>query len=285
MKITVAIPVYNEEKYIADCLAAIMGGTVPPDEVIVADGGSIDRTAEIARSFGAAVIANPRKNAAAGRNECIKIASGDIIIFTDGDCVPGKKWIESYVKAFEQTGADGIGGKIIPAEPENEIEAFWCNLQLNIVMSFGDTPYWVKDRSINDSFITANCAFKRKFIRKMRGFNNWFANNGEDVEFCWRALEAGALLYYCPDPVVAFHGVTTMKDLRKKSMRNGISSSKLQKVYGSFINYDLRIYRELIHTVPRLLKGEKWAWYGVNELIWHLFGKYAGSVKAGVINV
>lgn len=285
MKITVAIPVYNEEKYIASCLESIMRGTRLPDEILVADGGSVDRTREIARELGATVIPNPRKNAASGRNECIKRATGDVILFTDGDCVPKNDWVECYEKAFEVTRADGIGGKIIPAKPVNDIEAYWCNLQLNIVMNFGDEPYWVTKRSLNDAFITANCAFRRKFLCRMHGFNNWFANNGEDVELCWRGLAKGARFYYCPNPVVEFHGVTSMKELRRKSMRNGVSSSKLQKVYGKFINYDVRIYKELFRTIKRVMRHEKWSWYNLNELIWHLLGKYVGSIKAGVINV
>jgi glycosyltransferase involved in cell wall biosynthesis len=84
MKITVAIPVYNEEKYIASCLESIMRGTRLPDEILVADGGSVDRTREIARELGATVIPNPRKNAASGRNEWIKRAMSSITDVSTG---------------------------------------------------------------------------------------------------------------------------------------------------------------------------------------------------------
>lgn len=86
MKLSVVIPVYNEEKYIRDCLLSIMKGIRTPDELIVVDGGSTDRTVAIARELGAIVLSNPYRNAAAGRNIGIKAATGRVVAFTDGDC-------------------------------------------------------------------------------------------------------------------------------------------------------------------------------------------------------
>ena len=68
MRISVVIPVYNEEKYIRRCLEALQSGKRMPDEIIVVDGGSTDCTVEIAKKKGAVVLDNPRKNAACGRN-------------------------------------------------------------------------------------------------------------------------------------------------------------------------------------------------------------------------
>ena len=68
--ISVVMPVYNEEKNILKALDALYSNTVLPDEVIVTDGGSTDRTAPLIRKYYPQVIliSNSRKNAASGRN-------------------------------------------------------------------------------------------------------------------------------------------------------------------------------------------------------------------------
>lgn len=285
MKLSVVIPVYNEEKYIRDCLLSIMKGVRTPDELIVVDGGSTDRTVAIARELGAKVLSNPYRNAAAGRNIGIKAATGRVVAFTDGDCHVDSNWLYAIEEIFRGKKVDVVGGRILPAEALNDIEEYWLNLQLNIIMQFGDSPLIITERNLRNSFITANCAYRRSFLHKMHGFSRWFANNGEDVDLQWRSMEKGARLYYTPDAIVYYHGVTNMSELRRKSFRNGISSSKLQKKYGGKINYDPMIYRAWADALKGTLLGQKWGRYNLAETTWHLLGKYYGSIKVHVINV
>lgn len=285
MKISVVIPAYNEEKRLPKCLDALTNGLEKPDELIVADGRSTDRTAEIARSYGATVIDNPLGHAAGGRNVGIRKATGDIIAFLDADCIPDKAWLKEIRYAFEHEDIDGLGTYIEPAEPENRYERFWGELSLKILMSYGEEPYYVTQKTLNDAFITASCAYTRKLLYKLHGFSNWFANNAEDIDICWRALDLGAKLKYEPRARIIAHSPTDLKGIKRKSFRNGVSSSKLQKVYGSFFNYDLNIYKILWQNLVGMAKGKKDADLFVIETIWHLLGKYSGSFKVGVINI
>lgn len=285
--ISVVMPVYNEAANIISTLEALYSNTILPDEVIVADGGSTDNTVQLIKERfpQATVINNPEKNAAAGRNEGIKKAHGDIIAFTDGDCIVDKYWIENISKAFTENEIDGLGGKVLIAPPINHIEEYWGNLAWKLIMNFGDEPYIVDRCTLNDAFVTANCAYKRSLLVKVKGFNNWFANNAEDVDLCWRAIKSGARLMYIPDVQIYAHNVTTINGVAKKSFRNGYSSSKLQKKYGSKVNFDPNIYKMLGRNIVGLLRREKDAGLNVLELTCHLAGKYYGSIKAHVINV
>ena len=283
--ISVVIPALNEEARIAECLLALQAQTVPADEILVVDGGSQDKTAAIAQQCGAQVLHNPKRHAAAARNIGIQAAKGDVVAFIDADCIPAADWLEQIALAFTDPALQGLGGKVVAAPPANAVEAFWSRLALEILMSFGDEGYTVTQQTLNDAFITANAAYRTDLLRKIGGFDEWFANNAEDVDLSWRALQTGAVLRYVPQARIQSHGVTTLRGVRKKSFRNGVSSSKLQKRYGRFINCDKRIYALLGKELCAMLRREPQADWMVMELVWHLLGKYYGSIKAGVINV
>lgn len=287
MTISVIIPVLNEEKRISDTLEAIYRGTLIPSEIIVVDGGSSDRTVSIIKENYPDVVLlnNPERTAAAGRNVGIKKAKGDVIAFTDGDCIVDRDWLKNIKNHFENKEIDGLGGKVMNAPPENHYEEYWGNLAWNLIMNFPDNSYEVKEKRLNDSFVTANCAYKKELLYRIKGFSKFFANNAEDVDLCWRAIDKGAKLVYVPDVVIYAHNVTTLKGIAKKSFRNGVSSSKLQKIYGGRFNYDPNIYRMLGRNILGVAKKEKDAGLNCIELVCHLFGKYYGSIKVGVVNV
>ena len=286
MRISVVIPVYNEEKCIGRCLKALADGTEKTYEIIVSDGMSTDRTEQIAKKYGAIVVENKKRHAAGGRNAGIKRAKGDIIAFIDADCIPDKDWLKEIRKAFEEDDIDGLGTYIRPAKSDNKYEEFWGRLSLQILMSYGDEPYYVQDKTLNTAFITASCAYRRSLLCRIKGFNNFFANNAEDIDICWRALEQGAKLKYVPSAKITAHSPRTLKGICKKSFRNGISSSKLQKVYSNNrVSIDKTLYKALVSNIKGIFKGETYSWLFVVEIICHLAGKYYGSVKCGVINI
>ena len=286
MKVSVIIPTLNEEKCIGECLEGLKRGTKQPDEVIISDGMSTDKTVEIAEAYGAKVVLNEKKHAAGGRNAGIKASQGDIIVFLDADCIPDENWLFEICKAFEEDDIDGLGTYIEPAVPANIYEEFWGRLSLQLMMSYGNEPYYVINKTLNEAFITASCAYKRDLLLKIKGFSNFFANNAEDVDLCWRALDAGAKLKYVPTAKIIAHSPQDLAGIKRKSFRNGVSSSKLQKVYSdNKISIDKKLYGALFRNLFGILKKERYAKLFVVELLWHLAGKYYGSIKYGVINI
>ena len=287
MTISVVFPVFNEEKRILDTLRAIYSGSLLPLEIIVVDGSSSDHTVSIIKKAYPDVIllSNPDRTAAVGRNVGIKKAKGDIVAFTDGDCIVDGNWLKNIKQHFEEQDIDGLGGKVMNAPSENHYEEYWGNLAWNLIMNFPDEAYMVKEKKLNDAFVTANCAYKRKLLYKIKGFSKFFANNAEDVDLCWRAIDSGAKLVYMPDVIIYAHNVTTLKGIAKKSFRNGVSSSKLQKVYGGKVNCDPGIYKMLLKNIVGIVKRENDSGLNCIELLCHLLGKYYGSIKVGVINI
>lgn len=282
--IAIVIPALNEEEAIADCLEALLGGSCLPAETIVVDGGSDDDTVRIARDLGATVLDNPNKTAAAGRNVGIKMAQTEYIAFIDADCIPSALWLESLLNRLEKSDVDGVAGKIIPRSPRNEYEAYWNHIAWEVLMCFGDEPGRIAEKDLRHSVVTASCAYRRDALEKLGGFDEWFGNNAEDVDLTWRAIDAGMSLMYEPSAIVMASGVLSMTGIRQKSFRNGVSSSKLQKRYGRIVNFDKNIYQLLAKAVLSGRENPNRS-LDCNELLWHLLGKYVGSVLHHVINL
>ena len=287
MKISVVIPTYNEQDGIEECIQSIFRNTFLPHEIIICDGMSDDNTKQIAENLDVTVLENKKRIASAGRNLGIEHASGDIIAFTDGDCIADKNWLLEFNKAFkDDEELIGIGGKVIPASPRNDIEEFWGNISLRVIMSFPDEAYFIKTRTLNDAFITANCAYRKEALQNVGGFDDWFGNNAEDVDLSWRLLKSGTKLRYIPESVIFARSPTTMKAVMKKSFRNGVSSSKLEKRHsGKYFTFDKTIHILLWKNIFQMLLFKNGARRNLMQLSAHLWGKIIGSIRCGIINI
>src|ERR1700730_5442370 len=87
MKVTIGIPVFNCETWVATAIQSALEQTWPDKEIIVVDDGSTDRSAEICRSFGSRIrfVQQPNRGGNAARNQVCKLSSGEWIQFLDAD--------------------------------------------------------------------------------------------------------------------------------------------------------------------------------------------------------
>ncbi len=86
-KISIIIPVFNTEKYLAEAIESVLSQTLKPTEIIVVDDGSTDKSVEVARQFEPLVriISQANKGVGAARNVGIQETSGDFLAFLDAD--------------------------------------------------------------------------------------------------------------------------------------------------------------------------------------------------------
>lgn len=100
MKLSVIIPAYNEERRLESCLQSIIAQVEKPDEIIVVDNNSHDKTAEVAKRMGARVVKETVQGMIPARNRGFDEAKGDIIARTDADTHVPSDWLKRIKKAF-----------------------------------------------------------------------------------------------------------------------------------------------------------------------------------------
>lgn len=104
----------NAAAVLEDCLRSISVQDYPKEkvEVIIADGGSTDKTREIARRYGVKIYENPLKTSEAGKAVAVKHAKGELVAFIDSDNIlPDKNWFKIMVRPFSDR--DIIGSEPI----------------------------------------------------------------------------------------------------------------------------------------------------------------------------
>src|SRR4051812_28940511 len=115
MRIAAAIPVRNEEASIDALIDSLLGQTRPPDEIVIADGGSTDRTVELVqrridRGEPVKLLTIGPAFPGRGRNEAVRATDCEWIAFIDAGVRAERDWLQQLVIVAETTGADAVLG-------------------------------------------------------------------------------------------------------------------------------------------------------------------------------
>lgn len=197
--ITVVIPVFNEVDKIEQCLKGVLSQTIRPFEVIMVDGHSTDGTVEVVKKFPIEVIYENYHTRAGACQVGVENANGELIAFTDADCVPKINWLESLTSEFEGDIV-GVGGGII-----NIGEGIWEN-SINLISdTFLGSANSVQGRFFkNKRFVKSisgcNSMYYRSNILDVGGFNVSLST-AEDTDLSAKMLTHGKLLY-TPNAVI-----------------------------------------------------------------------------------
>lgn len=193
---SVVIPAYNARETIRECLAALSRQTFGGKyEVIVVDDDSTDETGRIVREMGAKCFSIRRGGPAKARNLGIEKARGEIVLFTDADCIPAGNWIEKITEPLRDDAVAGVKG-------------VYRTRQRELTARFAQYEYEEKyDRVARDTYIdfvdTYSAAYKRSVLVENGGFNTSFPiATGEDAELSFRLAEKGYKMVFQPEAIV-----------------------------------------------------------------------------------
>lgn len=177
--VSVIIPALNEAERLPRLLDALNAQVLRPAQIIVADAGSTDGSADLARARGAQVVKGGRPGP--GRNAGAKAAIGDLLLFLDADVVPTPGFLARAVGEFVDHGLTVATTAIeaLEDDPANEVLAETTNVYLQVVQGF--SPH-----------APGFCILvKRSVHEKIGGFNEK-VKLAEDHDYVQRAAKHGA---------------------------------------------------------------------------------------------
>ncbi|MBI4446472.1 MAG: glycosyltransferase [Acidobacteria bacterium] len=207
--ISVIVPVRNEKNSLKACLAALNDQTLDRHEyeVIVVDDGSYDGSAAIAEESGARVVRQSPLGAAAARNRGVREARGEIVLFTDADCIVGRNWIRALSAPLVADGVYGTVGRCVSAQ------SHWIAglIQLELEERYGTMAQHDQVDFLN----SGNCGFRRTLLQK-NPYDETFRWL-EDVELSFRLASQGNRMIFVPEARVQHpHPETLMAYMRRK---------------------------------------------------------------------
>lgn len=209
MKLSLIICTRNRANQLADCLETMLQLECQDAwELVIVDNGSTDNTSIIIERFRGSfpgqltVEIETLPGLSRARNRGWRAAQGDIIAFTDDDCYPDQKFIQTIIDCFkEDTEIGFVGGRILLYDPTD----------YRITLQESEQRQEILSRSfINAGMIQgANFACRRRAIESVNGFDELLGAGTqfpcEDVDLLARMSSVGWFGVYDPRPVVYHH--------------------------------------------------------------------------------
>ncbi len=228
--ISVIVPVLNRENDIGRCLNSLLTLDYSSFEIIVVDNGSTDKTQEIVSRFPAKMFVENKRGAYIARNTGLKHATGEIIAFTDSDCVAHRDWLKNLIKNYTNEKVGGVGGHLLPYNPTNIIEEF---LSFGPLRIFHSSETVVMKRQPNQflsgALGSANMSYRKEVLEEVGGFCKHFATFCGAYDLCWRIQKAGYNVIYEPKALVYHKLRSSLFQLIKQFFLFGKCQTQLLK--------------------------------------------------------
>jgi len=212
MKFSIIIPTYNDWERLIKCLTALERQTLDKNEfeVIVVNNSEEEGVpAGISLPEGVQLVHEPTPGSYAARNKGVSIARGEIIAFTDSDCIPHKNWLANAEMHFKKSNCDLLGGRVKIFQPENGGKYGYLYEHLTAFPQHKNVPL--------GKGVTANLFVKKTVFEKNDGFDSNIKSGG-DWDFTERCTKAGDVMIYGEDALV-FHPARDLPTILKKDFR------------------------------------------------------------------
>lgn len=244
--VSVIVPVYDDLPGIRRCLEAIKAQNYPgPWEVIVVDNSAQFGLNELSEELeGVKLISEPRPGSYNARNAGLRVASGEVLAFTDADCRPQPEWLTNGANALATDPTLAVAGGAIQVVVDHPGPPSLPELY-QLALAFPQKNYIEHQ----DYAATANMFTRRQIFEEVGAFDGSLMSGG-DLEFGRRVAAAGHRLGYVPDAVVQHPARATYGEIFRKIRRIVGGERDRRPSWSSCIAYCLR---NLIPSRFRLL--------------------------------
>ena len=219
-ELSVIVCTRNRCGALADLLESLTRLTIAPElswELVVVDNGSTDGTAELLDSFSdrlpLARAFEPRKGISRARNAGLRAAQGDILAFTDDDCLPSPDWVSViHGELARDPELAGLGGRVELHDPRDYPMTIRTSRQREVLASAYQLPALM---------VGCNMAFRRWAVDTVGDFDTALGagtpvGSAEDTDYLYRALRLGLRIEYVPEVLLAHnHGRRESEEVRR----------------------------------------------------------------------
>ena len=195
-KVSVVVCSYNGARTLRDCLNSLQHLHYPNYEVIFVDDGSKDNTQEIMKDFpGVRNIVQVNKGLSVARNVGIAAATGEVVAFTDSDCMVDQDWLYFLVHSLLSADFAAVGGPNISPPATDWIQA-------TVGAAPGSPSHVLLTDTIAEHVPGCNMAYFKWALDEIGGFDPEYRKAGDDVDVCWRLMQRGYQIGFSPAAVV-----------------------------------------------------------------------------------
>ena len=216
--VTVVIPVRNNVSGVRRLVSSLRGLRV----IVVDDGSSppVEPDDFVGAHCDIEVLRHPRsKGPAAARNSGLAACTTDFVAFMDSDVAPRRGWLEALLGHFCDPTVALVAPRIVGLAHSENVVARYEAVHSSLDLGLREAP--VLPHSTVSYVPSAAIICRRSAIRDVGGFDETM-HSGEDVDLCWRLIEAGARLRYEPIALVAHDHRTELRDwLARKAFYGG----------------------------------------------------------------
>ena len=245
MLISVVCPAYNEEEHIGNLLEFFVNAKPEDKELIIIDGSSKERTAEIVKEWSKKyqnikLLENPKRYVPFALNLGIKHCRGDVIIRLDAHSDYSPDYFEKILQTFKETGADIVGGPYLTKSKTNFQEA--VAKAISNPFGIGDSKAHNPDfKGYVDSVPYG--AWKKELFSQTGFFDERLIRNQDD-EFNYRAKSLGKKIFLNPEIKLWYYPRSSAGSLFKQYFQYGI--------YKPLVLKKIKSETKLRHLIPSL---------------------------------
>lgn len=241
-KISVILPVYNLENYLADCLISVIEQDYQNIEIVLVDDGSKDSSREIAENLLATsgrehkIISRPNKGVSATRNDGIKAATGEWIIMVDADDIIVKTMLSDLYRdlvADKNRCVAFANFNVVKEKSEISIDSDFSTYK-TISLSKEEALIAFQKRRIR--FIIAAMLINRDFVLEEKIFFDEECRYSEDVVYIWKVLCKADCVSYNNAPLYSYilHPGSTMTSSNLDKILT--CQGAIQRLYSDYIS-------------------------------------------------
>ncbi len=227
-KVSIIIPVYNEEKYIRRAVETLLDDDYPRHllEVLIIDGGSNDNTLRILEDLQKTypfvkILHNPRRITPVSLNIGIKNATGDIILRADAHSFYEKNYISRLVYWLKKLDAGNVGGRFVNSTLSDSKQSIAIARIWESPFGVGNAKFRTAggDRPIETDTVPYGC-WRREIFDRVGLFNEKLARN-QDIELNRRIRASGKKIFLIPGIRIFYHPRETYGQLARYALKNG----------------------------------------------------------------